>query len=92
MIDPLLSLITRDEKSAQCKSLFMFVYARINSSWIKQHLIHGHLPISHLILLKSLLKFIMSGQKKLLHGESNEYMSYKSSYTSMAQVRGLIVI
>lgn len=34
----------------------------------------------------------MSGQKKLLHGESNEYMGYKSSYTSMAQVRGLIGI
>ena len=34
----------------------------------------------------------MSGQKKLLHGESNEYMSYKSSYTSMVQVRGLIGI
>ena len=30
--------------------------------------------------------------KKALHGESNEYMGYKSSYTSMAQVRGLIGI
>ena len=38
----------------------------------RQHLIHGHLPISYLTLLKSLLKFVMSGQKKLLHGESNE--------------------